>query len=76
MVLVGHTDAQGSLEANINLSRIRARAVRQFLISELDVSPGQVSAEGIGFLAPRSTNSTEDGRQSNRRVEVVIATLD
>ncbi|MEM7723317.1 MAG: OmpA family protein [Pseudomonadota bacterium] len=73
VVLVGHTDAEGSLEANIALSRARANAVRQFLIDDLGVSAGQVAAEGIGFLAPRASNATDEGREANRRVEVVLA---
>ncbi len=74
-VLVGHTDAEGSLETNITLSRARANAVRQFLIDELGVLPSQLQAEGIGFLSPRAPNSSEDGRQANRRVEVVLADI-
>lgn len=73
VVLVGHTDAEGSLEANIGLSRARANAVRQFLIDELGVGADQMQAEGIGFLAPRSSNATPEGRDANRRVEVVLA---
>jgi OOP family OmpA-OmpF porin len=72
---VGHTDAQGGLETNIRLSRARAQAVRRYLIEELDVAPAQVEAEGIGYLAPRESNATPEGREANRRVEVVIATL-
>jgi OOP family OmpA-OmpF porin len=72
IVLVGHTDAVGNLEGNIALSQARAEAVRQYLIERLDVDPGQVSATGIGYLAPRATNETEDGRETNRRVEAVL----
>ena len=75
VVLVGHTDAQGGLDTNIRLSRARAQAVRRYLIEELDVAPAQVEAEGIGYLAPRESNATPEGREANRRVEVVIATL-
>jgi len=74
VVLVGHTDAMGSLAGNIALSEARANAVRTFLINELGVSPAQVEAQGIGFLSPRATNDTEAGREANRRVEVVLAT--
>ncbi len=69
---MGHTDAVGNLETNIALSRARAEAVRLYLIERLDVDPGQVSATGIGYLAPRATNETEDGRETNRRVEAVL----
>lgn len=73
VVLVGHTDAAGSLSGNIALSRARALAVRAYLTEDLGVNPAQVEAQGIGYLAPRATNATPDGREANRRVEVVIA---
>ncbi|MEJ6389857.1 OmpA family protein [Gymnodinialimonas ulvae] len=72
IVLVGHTDTSGSLAGNIALSQARAEAVRQFLTRELGVDPSQVQAEGIGFLAPRASNTTPDGREANRRVEAVL----
>lgn len=74
VVLVGHTDAIGSLSGNIALSRARALAVRLYLTEQLGVSPEQVEAQGIGFLAPRASNTTAAGREANRRVEVVLAT--
>lgn len=72
VALVGHTDTDGSLAANIALSRQRAEAVRIFLIERLGVGPAQVSAEGAGWLAPRASNLTPEGRAQNRRVEVVL----
>ncbi len=74
IVLVGHTDASGSLAGNVALSEARASAVRRFLTAELGVNPQQVEAQGIGFLAPRASNTTPEGREANRRVEVVLAT--
>lgn len=71
-VLVGHTDATGSLEANIELSRRRARSVRDRLVDSYGVNPAQLLVRGIGYLAPRETNETETGRNRNRRVEVVL----
>lgn len=72
VVLVGHTDAEGSLEGNIALSRARADAVRSYLIDTLGVDGRQLTAEGVGYLAPRASNSSDAGRQQNRRVEVVV----
>lgn len=72
VMLVGHTDAQGGRESNIALSEARAEAVRRHLIDALGVNPAQLEAAGIGFLAPRATNETADGREANRRVEVVL----
>ena len=72
IALVGHTDASGSLAANIALSEQRAEAVAQVLIDRYGADPARVVAEGVGFLAPRATNQTDEGRQKNRRVEVVV----
>ncbi|WP_246849522.1 OmpA family protein [Rubellimicrobium arenae] len=72
VALVGHTDAQGSLEANIALSRQRAQAVADRLVSSQGVDRGQLSAQGMGWLAPRASNLTPEGREANRRVEAVV----
>jgi outer membrane protein OmpA-like peptidoglycan-associated protein len=72
VAMVGHTDASGSLEANIALSERRAEAVAEALIDRYGVDPSRVAARGVGFLAPRATNQTEEGRQKNRRVEVIV----
>jgi len=71
VVLVGHTDSSGGLAANIALSKQRAASVRQALMRR-DVAAGQVAAEGVGPLAPRATNLTDEGRTKNRRVEAVM----
>ncbi len=72
IALVGHTDASGSLAANIALSERRAKTVAQVLIADHGADRARVAAEGVGFLAPRATNQTEEGRQKNRRVEVIV----
>ncbi|MES2915028.1 MAG: OmpA family protein [Pseudomonadota bacterium] len=72
IALVGHTDASGSLAANIALSERRAEAVAEVLVSVHGADPARIVAKGVGFLAPRATNQTEEGRQKNRRVEVVV----
>ena len=69
--VVGHTDGKGVLDYNTGLSRRRATAVVTALINSYQISPGRLSAQGVGPLAPLSTNETEDGRTLNRRVEVV-----
>jgi OOP family OmpA-OmpF porin len=70
-VIVGHSDNQGSLEANIALSKRRAEAVRTALITR-GVAAERLEAHGVGYLAPVSTNLTEAGRTLNRRVELVL----
>ncbi|MDJ0858838.1 MAG: OmpA family protein, partial [Dinoroseobacter sp.] len=72
VILVGHTDAEGNLEPNITLSRQRAEAVRTRLINGFRVPPAQLLADGVGYLAPRATNTTQEGRLRNRRVEAVL----
>lgn len=72
IALVGHTDASGSLAANTALSERRAEAVADVLVERYQVDSSRVEAKGVGFLAPRATNQTEEGRQKNRRVEVIV----
>lgn len=76
VMLVGHTDASGGFEANLRLSQLRAESVRQALLAIQGVVPDQVQAEGIGPLAPRATNLTEEGRRQNRRVEVMVTSTE
>ncbi|MFT3690460.1 OmpA family protein [Paenirhodobacter sp.] len=75
IVLVGHTDTTGSLDANIAVSRKRAEAVRNRLVQSYGVNAAQVTAEGAGWLAPRASNLTPEGQERNRRVEVVLTAL-
>lgn len=76
VTLVGHTDASGGLAGNIRLSQLRAESVRQFLLFTHKVAPAQVQAEGVGYLAPRDSNQTEEGRHRNRRVEVIATSTE
>lgn len=72
IMLVGHTDATGSLDGNIALSRRRAASVMDRLISEFGANPAQLSADGVGYLSPIANSLTEEGRDQNRRVEAVL----
>jgi OOP family OmpA-OmpF porin len=74
ITFVGHTDATGSLEANVALSRRRAESARAYVIAR-GVPASQVAADGVGFLSPRTTNLTEAGREANRRVEAVLISV-
>jgi outer membrane protein OmpA-like peptidoglycan-associated protein len=71
IVLVGHTDASGALAGNTALSRDRAASVRARLVEAFGIPAAQVEAEGVGYLVPRATNATEEGRAQNRRVEAM-----
>jgi len=72
IALVGHTDAVGALDTNIELSRARAQAVRDLLIETYGVEGDRMEAHGIGFLSPRAPNDSERSRDLNRRVEAVV----
>ncbi|GGA18601.1 OmpA family protein [Neptunicoccus cionae] len=73
VLLVGHSDMSGSVEANIAISTKRADSVRRALIRDHGIDAGRLSAHGVGFLSPRADNATEAGRQKNRRVEAVFS---
>ncbi|QIZ82532.1 OmpA family protein [Thalassovita gelatinovora] len=76
IALVGHTDAVGNLDQNIALSKKRAASVLERLVSRYSVARGQLSAEGMGYLAPIAPNQTAAGRDTNRRVEAVLLNTD
>lgn len=67
----GHTDSTGSATYNLDLSRRRAETVRD-LLAERGIAPGRITVEGLGQDYPVATNDTGDGRQQNRRVEIVL----
>ena len=69
--VVGHTDNQGVLESNITLSKRRAEAVTAALAASYGIAANRLSAFGVADLAPIASNSGEEGRAKNRRVELV-----
>ena len=71
VIVEGHTDNTGSAAYNLDLSTRRAQAVAGVLL-EAGVAPFRVSSLGRGEDDPIATNLTPEGRQQNRRVEVVI----
>ncbi len=71
LLIVGHTDALGSTAYNQDLSARRANSASWYLTTQ-SVSASRVRASGRGELEPMSTNETEAGRQTNRRIEVAI----
>lgn len=72
VVLVGHSDMSGELEPNLKLSQRRAEAVREILVERYGIDPARVSAHGVGYLAPRASNASAEGRELNRRVEALL----
>lgn len=69
--VVGHTDSVGETDYNMGLSRRRAQAVVEVLVSRHGVDRGRLEPYGVGPLVPASSNRSEDGRARNRRVELV-----
>ncbi|MEK6535471.1 MAG: OmpA family protein [Thermodesulfobacteriota bacterium] len=70
----GHTDSMGKTAANQALSEKRAQKVREYLVAYRNVSPGRVTAQGVGSAQPVATNASEAGRALNRRVELIVLT--
>jgi len=68
----GHTDAVGSDQYNQQLSIKRAEAVVQWLGEKEQLGEIPFQVKGWGESKPRATNETDDGRQQNRRVEIII----
>jgi OOP family OmpA-OmpF porin len=71
LYVVGHTDSVGQLDANMKLSQARAEAVVKVLTTRHGVAAARLKAAGAGPIAPVASNATEEGRASNRRVELV-----
>jgi len=67
----GHTDSVGSAEANQVLSERRAQSVRRYLIERHGIDEACLEAAGFGQTKPVDRNDTTEGRQNNRRVELV-----
>jgi len=70
----GHTDNTGSDSYNMNLSQMRANSVAQYLVSR-KIMPQRLIVQGFGESRPIADNSTPQGRQLNRRVEIQISPL-
>ena len=69
--VLGHTDNTGTDKYNLSLSKKRATAVKDYLVAQ-DVASSRMSTQGYGETDPIATNETVEGRQLNRRVEIVI----
>ncbi len=71
VIIVGHTDSQGKLAYNMDLSQRRAAAVAALLTQSYGIPAARLATAGVGYLAPVGSNQTEAGRALNRRVELV-----
>ena len=71
LYVVGHTDDTGSVATNLELSKQRAKSVVDALVSGYQIVASRLQAEGVGPYAPASNNTSDAGKQKNRRVELV-----
>jgi len=71
IVVEGHTDSQGGVPYNQDLSQRRAQAVRDYLVSR-GIASDRVTAQGFGPTRAIADNNSAEGRANNRRVEIVV----
>ncbi len=69
--VAGHTDSTGSAEYNQRLSERRAESIRDYFISR-QIPPVRIQTFGRGEMDPVASNDTPEGRQQNRRVELIL----
>ncbi len=72
--VAGHTDSTGGSELNQRLSEQRAESVKQYLVVQ-SVASGRIHTNGYGPRRPIASNSSSEGRQANRRVELELVPL-
>jgi outer membrane protein OmpA-like peptidoglycan-associated protein len=71
----GHTDDQGSFEGNLIVSKKRAKAVVDWLVAH-GIAPERLQSQGYGSAKPIAPNTTPEGREENRRIELHIVSPD
>lgn len=71
LAIEGHTDNVGKSDFNKQLSEKRAAAVQAYLVKTFGIDAGRLSSMGLGDTKPATSNDTPEGRQQNRRVELV-----
>lgn len=71
LTIEGHTDNVGAAAANLALSERRAAAVKAALVASFGVAADRLQTAGLGDTKPAAPNGTPEGRQQNRRVELV-----
>ncbi len=72
VLVVGHTDSQGSEAYNMTLSKNRAYAVTNYFTHEKGLNPSRFTTNWFGETKPIADNNTAEGRAQNRRVNIVI----
>lgn len=69
--ITGHTDSDGDKNANMDLSKKRAEAVKAMLVKEFGIDGGRMETDGKGALQPATPNTSAEGKAQNRRVEFI-----
>ena len=69
--IIGHTDSDGDDNANMDLSKRRADAVKAALSSEFGIDESRMQIDGMGESKPVAENETPEGKAQNRRVEFI-----
>lgn len=67
----GHTDNTGEYNYNMDLSERRADSAKKYLVSK-GVDSSRIETEGFSFSKPVASNATQEGRDKNRRIEIII----
>ena len=74
-VITGHTDDRGDEELNLQVGRLRAAAVRDYLVRRHNIEAGRIETRSAGEGRPTADNETPEGRRQNRRVEIEVSVL-
>lgn len=80
IIIAGHTDnvplrKGGQFKTNLQLSMARAASVADFFLNQGQISPDRISTMGFGEYRPIAPNDTTEGRQKNRRVEIILGAM-
>ena len=77
IIIAGHTDnvplSGGPFKSNLGLSMARAGSVAEYLLKSTSIDPKKLSTMGFGEYRPLDSNDTDEGRQKNRRVEIIVS---
>jgi len=73
LIVSGHTDSRGYDATNLSLSQRRADAVREYLLANMSIDEGQISAMGFGESRPIASNDNAQGQAKNRRIEIIVS---
>lgn len=72
VMIVGHTDSDGSDEHNLLLSKKRSMSIKNALISQFNIEANKLQTDGKGESLPIDVNTTAEGKANNRRVEFIV----